>query len=248
MKLEPQKVNEGEINGGNALFRSAGEILFRKRSFTLIELLVVIAIIAILAGMLLPALNQAREKARSTSCIANLNSIGKAWQLYWSDYNEWIPPRSQSKYYNYARAQDYLYAQLNQVPIAQRVYCHPYPNYRPKGIFACPSRLEGGEDGHYGFNWYIFNTFGTPGRITGIRKPTERIIMADCGRKSDADAGTAGDAGSAGYNLSPNTLHMRHTLRTNLLFIAGNASSAAKYEKAASAAWNNPFWGQNLNY
>ena len=54
----------------------------RRNSFTLIELLAVIAIIAILAGMLLPALNQARERARSIHCTANLKQLGSAQLLY----------------------------------------------------------------------------------------------------------------------------------------------------------------------
>jgi prepilin-type N-terminal cleavage/methylation domain-containing protein/prepilin-type processing-associated H-X9-DG protein len=67
-----------------------------RSGFTLIELLVVIAIIAILAAILFPVFAQAREKARSISCLSNTKEIGLAEQMYTQDYDELVPLNNQN--------------------------------------------------------------------------------------------------------------------------------------------------------
>ncbi|MFM7214524.1 MAG: type II secretion system protein [Verrucomicrobiota bacterium] len=112
-----------------------------RSGFTLIELLVVIAVIAILAGMLLPALAKAKERARQTQCLNNMRQMGIALLLYESDHKRLPPKASQVPDFMNPKAPGWQ----NNCLYAIAPYLQGTAQGRSSKVYACPSAKKPGD-------------------------------------------------------------------------------------------------------
>jgi prepilin-type processing-associated H-X9-DG protein len=184
----------------------------------------VIAIIAILAAMLMPALQTAREKARSALCQNNLKQIGIAAHMYADDNDNWLPNHSSGPNgaHPYLRWQDrfypYLYDDYTE-PITQHTYCKDVNVGGtiipiPKGVFKCPDQAEAIEYKNYGINGSTWGP-GTPGTfhrnepLEGIQNHSGRMLICD----------TSVDSAQM---QSSNVACRRHSDGGNYLFLDGH--------------------------
>ncbi len=204
----------------------------KRTGFTLIELLVVVAIIAILSAILFPVFAQAREKARSVSCLSNVRQIGAAYMMYASDYDGFLP------------------LTLDSPGSSWTDQCQPYLKNRQ--VYRCPSDRsvnwttpkkagQGLRKSSYFLSFYLQGA-SEWGNTAAIDKPAQVIYLAESADNTTGDHFHPGGWGNpcedgsgscAGWNafLEPAELNARqHQEGSNY----GYADGHAKWARFAS--------------
>lgn len=219
----------------------------RANKFTLVELLVVISVIAILAGLLLPALNSARKKARTINCISNQKQIGITALSYANDWNDWFVmywnggswnmhpqghTRNKANYAQYLAANNYIPKKHNKVfqCTEQRITTDANWTYYE---FIYGTNINGYYNGKAAGNWsggnfissepWLLRESGNTSLLRMSKAPAGLIMLADTRMLAKLSGGKNGQSGVGGQCIvTSSTTTDRywavHNLRVNTLY------------------------------
>ena len=224
-----------EIKSSKKQFRT-------EKTFTLIELLVVIAIIAILAAMLLPALNKVRAKGQAASCISNSKQIFHGFAEYTADNRDCYPTTiagssnwSDRKTTWIGAVGIYLYPKKDYINKTD------WPSYANPSAFMCPTigkyyRKEFScDEVPYGYNgnlfgnvnyrvpnphWDVARVVGTPVKVGQVRRESQTLIFADS-RYSE----TSNKRGHFSLADAHSRVGLRHSRKANVTMMDGHVEA-----------------------